>query len=255
MRGRLRRTLFVFAGLAATVGWFAGIVLTGSAQTATVTGIATSSSGTTTSLTPTPGTYPVDLHTGTCQSPSAKPAFSLGHAGPPIGSNGHVLKTEGIQSGPPLLEAAAQPKFKLTDLLTSHQQYVVLVHQSDQAYTTYLACGALYGPIVNNQLAVALRPINNAPYAGLTTFHENGDTTSVTTYLITELTALTGGKVSGTATPQPTPPGATSQFTPTVAPTPPAPTATPPPTPATVVSVTRTTTTTVQVTATPKPTP
>jgi hypothetical protein len=187
---------------------------------------------------PPPVAHPVALHQGTCQQPVAEPAFDLGTAGPPTDEAGQVIPAQGVQTGPPLLEAVADGlEFNLGDTLVSGQPYVVLVHESAQNYTTLLACGELAGPFTDDNLAVALRPINNAGFAGVATFSGGGDTTSSLVYLITDLLALSGGETSGTPQPQATPAGAEATFPPTPSPSP-MPTETPAQTPTVVVEVT-----------------
>ena len=184
--------------------------------------------------------HPVAIHQGTCQQPIAEPAYDLGTAGPPTDEQGQVIPPQGVLTAPPLLEAAAEDiELNLGDLLAGGQPFVVIVHQSAQDYSTYLACGELGGPFVENQLEIALRPVGNAGYAGVATFEGGDDTTTSVVYLITELLGLSGGQTAGTPQPQPTPAAAQGTIPPTQPPTP-APTAPQAPTPTIVVEVTAT---------------
>jgi hypothetical protein len=169
------------------------------------------------------------IHQGSCQAPVEQEIASLGSFGEPTDENGAPIQTQGIQTGPALLQAAADGvEFNLTDTLASGEAYVILVHQSPEQYSTYLACGELAGPLVNNNLAVGLRPLNNAGFAGVVTLSGDGGTLSSTAYLMSDLLALSGGTTAGTPETQPTPIAAQGTFPATEAPTP-APTETPAP--------------------------
>jgi hypothetical protein len=190
--------------------------------------------------TPPPAAHPVAIHQGTCQQPVAEPAYDLGTAGPPTDEQGQPIPPQGVLTAPPLLEAAAEDvEYNLGDLLASGQPYVVIVHQSAEEFTTYLACGELAGPFVDNQLEIALRPVGNAGFAGVATFEGGDDTTTSVVYVITELLGLSGGQTAGTPQPQPTPVAAQGTIPPTPSPSP-VPTDTPAPTATIVVEVTAT---------------
>ncbi len=169
------------------------------------------------------------IHQGSCQDPVTQEIVGLGSFGEPTGEDGQIIETQGIQTGPALLQAAADGvPFNLTDTLAAGEAYVIIVHQSPEQYSTYLACGELAGPVVDNNLAVGLRPINNAGYAGVVTIAADGDTLASTAYLMSDLLALSGGATSGTPEAQPTPIAAQGTFPPTEVPTA-APTETPAP--------------------------
>lgn len=191
------------------------------------------------------------IHQGSCQTPDGQAAFDLGTFGQPTDDSGAIVQTQGIQTSPPLLQAAASGLgFNLTDTLGSGQPYVIIVHQSAEQFSTYLACGEVAGPVVNNNLAIGLRPINNGGFAGVATLQSNGDTTDSTVYLMSDLLALSGGQTVGTPQAQPTPIAAQATFPPTQVPTP-APTVTPAPPTATVAPPTATVAPPVEVTTTP----
>jgi len=195
------------------------------------------------------------IHQGSCQTPVPQEIASLGSFGQPTSEDGQIIETQGIQTSPALLQAAADGvAFNLNESLASGEAFVVLVHQSPEQYSTYLACGEIAGPVINDTLAVGLRPINNAGFAGITTFAADGENVSATSYLMSDILALSGGTTSGTPEAQPTPIAAQGTFPPTEAPTQ-APTETPaPPTQeptATVAPPTATVAPPVEVTTTP----
>lgn len=121
--------------------------------------------------TPMPATteaYPVAIHQGTCANPTAEPAYQIGDLRGFIDQNNQVIPQANFQGQPTsaLLTSGIGIAPKLDDLLGS-TPYVILVHRSAQAYATYLACGAIGGPVVNDQLVVALRPLHGSDLAGV----------------------------------------------------------------------------------------
>jgi hypothetical protein len=201
------------------------------------------------------------IHQGSCQDPVVQEIASLGSFGEPTDENGEVIQSQGILTAPPLLQAAAEEvPFNLSETLASGEAYVIIVHKSPEEYTTYLACGEVAGPLVGNNLAVALRPINNAGYAGVATLVGNEGTLASTAYLMSDLLALSGGTTAGTPEAQPTPAAAMGTFPATEPPTP-APTETPapptetpvPPTPTPAQPTETPTQAPVEVTTTPDP--
>ena len=170
--------------------------------------------------TPTGGGMTAAIHQGTCQQPDQMASADLGTFGQPTDSDGKVIPAQGTLTGPPLLQAAASGlNLNLSDTLSSGTPYVVIVHQSAEQYSTYLACGELAGPLQGKNLSIALRPINNGGFAGIAEFNGNGDTTDSTVYLITDLLSLSGGMTAGTPQAGSTPIAAQATFAPTMPPT------------------------------------
>jgi hypothetical protein len=124
--------------------------------------------GTATPMPATTETYPVAIHQGTCAKPTAEPAYKIGDLRGFIDQTNQVIPQANFQGQPTsaLLTSGIGIAPKLDDLLGS-TPYVILVHKSAQAYATYLACGAIGGPVVNDQLVVALRPLNGLDLAGV----------------------------------------------------------------------------------------
>jgi hypothetical protein len=121
--------------------------------------------------TPMPGTtetYPVAIHQGTCAQPTAEPADQIGELRGFIDQTNQVIPQTNFRGQPTsaLLTSGIGVAPKLDDLLGA-TPYVLLVHKSAQDYATYLACGAIGGPVVNDQLVVAVRPLNGSDLAGV----------------------------------------------------------------------------------------
>lgn len=171
--------------------------------------------------TPTGGGMTAAIHQGSCQKPDEKPIADLGTFGQPTDSDGKIIPAQGTLTSPPLLQAAASGlDLNLKDTLSSGTPYVIIVHQSAEQFSTYLACGELAGPLQESTLSVALRPVNNAGFAGVAVLSGSGDKTDSTVYLITDLLTLSGGNTSGTPQAAATPIAAQATFAPTTPPTP-----------------------------------
>jgi hypothetical protein len=152
--------------------------------------------------------YPVAIHQGTCANPTAEPAYKIGDIRGFIDSSNQVIPRSqylGTLTTPPVLTSGVGISPKLDDLLGS-TPYVILVHKSAQDYATYIACGEIGGPVVNDQLALALRPLNDSGYYGLAILSRpgaalggsNGTTGNI--YLFSGAAGMTGGAM---ATPTP----------------------------------------------------
>jgi len=198
-------------------------------------------------------THPAAIHKGTCSQPTPEPAYTAGDVRTFANEKLTPIAPadfQGTLKAPPVLSTTdTQLKVKLSDLLTPQQPYVLIVHQSAQQFTTYLACGEIGGPVQNNQLVIALRPVSNSGYAGLAFLKANGDTTTSNVYLYSQVDALSGKITTPAAGTTPTP-------GPTIPPTPkPTPTQTPTPSPTPTTGVVQVTPTTapgvIQVTPTP----
>ena len=170
---------------------------------------ATAPAGTASPVPATTESFPVAIHQGTCANPTAEPAYKIGDIRGFIDSNNQVIPRSqymGTLTTPPVLTSGVGIAPKLDDLLGS-TPYVILVHKSADDYTTYIACGELGGPIVNDQLVLALRPLNDSGYYGLAILSRpgaalggsnNGTTGNI--YLFSGETGMTGGLM---ATPAP----------------------------------------------------
>jgi hypothetical protein len=179
--------------------------------------------------------HPAAIHEGTCTQPTGEPAFDFGDVGPFTDDEGNALgaqDVEGTLEAPPMLTSTeTEVDVALDDLLA--QPYSVIVHQSEQSFGTYLACGELGGFVQDDQLVIGLRPLNNSGFAGTATLQRADDMTTGNIYLLADVNVLSG----------------TPATTPTPAPSPtPAPTVPPSPTPTTAPA-----TTVIEVTVTPTP--
>ena len=108
--------------------------------------------------------------------------------------------------------------------LLNEGPYVVIVHQSEEEYTTYLACGEIRDlDLEDDEVIVPLRPVGNSQYFGFARIPR--DSGELDTYLFR---GLAGQGVTAAPTPASIPPTNTPVQTNT--PPPPPPTNTPVPT-------------------------
>ena len=175
--------------------------------------------------------HPAAIHFGTCSQPTAQPTNNAGDVKPVAGDNGPIPPEQfaGTLTAPPVLTTTATTiAAKLDDLAAKDAPRVILVHRSAQDYATYIACGEIGGPVQDDRLVVALRPLSDSGYAGIAVLERDGDNTTSTIYLFGQVLAFAGGQAGPTPTPPPSPtPG-------------PSPMPTPTPTPATTVPATAT---------------
>jgi hypothetical protein len=129
---------------------------------------ASSVGGTATPMPATTESYPVAIHQGACAQPTAEPAYQIGELRGFIDQSNQVIPQTHFQGQPTsaLLTSGIGIAPTLDDLLGA-TPYVILIHKSAQDYATYLACGAIGGPVVGDQLVVALRPLNGSDLAGV----------------------------------------------------------------------------------------
>ena len=114
--------------------------------------------------------HPAALHAGTCRQPGADPAYTLAVVGPEQTAAGAPTGEDDIRgqlSTPPLLSGSGSIDAELDDLLDESRPYVMLVHESADAFGTVLACGEVGGVVNGDRITFALRPIDGSGYAGL----------------------------------------------------------------------------------------
>ena len=109
--------------------------------------------------------------------------------------------------------------------LVTQGPYVMVVHQSAQAYDTYLACGEVLDLVEEDNVVVPLRPIGNSNYTGVALIEENDG--EYAAFLFRGIQAPgEGPRIPPTPTP---PPPTPTPVPPTPTPVPPTPTPTPEP--------------------------
>jgi hypothetical protein len=130
------------------------------------------------------GGFPVAVHQGTCQDPTAEPAFDIGNATGP-GSTGGDVTTIGTQSGPILVKSSGEIDKKLDDL--ANEGNVIAVHASPDDYETLVACGQIAGVKEDGKVAIALAPVGDSTTVGVAILEEDDDKTKADVYIFDTL--------------------------------------------------------------------
>jgi len=130
-------------------------------------------------------THPSHVHSGTCADLDPNPAYPLDNVGPRTDDDGNPPKPEDIKgslTANPVETAETKIDVKLDDLLS--EAYAVNVHASDQDMSTYIACGDIGGPVLDDKLYIGLQEQNGSGYSGVAILEKDGDSTKVTVYLV-----------------------------------------------------------------------
>lgn len=106
--------------------------------------------------------YPVAIHQGTCDAPTAQPAWEVANTSVITASSDSIV---GNKTGIAVNEATGKVDVKLDDL--GNQPYVLAVHASAQDYATIVACGSIVGPKVDGKLVVALTAVGDSKVSGI----------------------------------------------------------------------------------------
>ena len=159
---------------------------------------------------PVPDGFPIGIHSGTCADPVAEPAYDAGVAepvqetgetealgleedeeedAPPAGSTGGagegapVEEPEedpadaGREQAAQLSETVYKADTELDDVEMQEiiaQPHVIIVHQSQDDYSTYLACGKIEPLAEEGQVVVLLRPVGDSETIGVALIEDDG---------------------------------------------------------------------------------
>ena len=133
--------------------------------------------------------YPVSIHEGTCDNPTAEVAWEIGDA-VSVGVNEDEPDVIGSSVTRPVAEVSKDLDFKLDSVAES--DHVIAVHASRDDMGTLVACGEIAGIRVDGKLVVALAPVGDSQVSGIAILDEDtggilglgGDKTRVTAYLV-----------------------------------------------------------------------
>lgn len=136
--------------------------------------------------TPEPGAaegveYPVAVHEGTCEMPTAEPKFELSTT-IVAGSDNAEAELVGEMPGSPALVSSGTIDMALADLAGA--PHVLALHESADTYETLVACGTIAGTINDGTLVVTLQPVMDSGVSGIAIFEEDGDSTNASVYVI-----------------------------------------------------------------------
>jgi hypothetical protein len=130
-------------------------------------------------------THPSHVHVGPCSDPDPNPAFPLNNVGPRTDDDGNAPDPEDIRgslSSNAVEIAESEIEVKLDDLLT--EAHSIIVHESDQNMSVYIACADIGGPVLDDKLYVGLGQLNDSGYSGIAELESDGDNTNVKIYLV-----------------------------------------------------------------------
>ncbi len=120
------------------------------------------------------GNYPVAIHQGTCEAPTAQPAYQLDNTAP-VGADESDAEILGQPTGAPVLTTSSTIDATLADVANGGN--VVAVHSSPEEFGTIIACGQIAGPNIDGQLVIALQPVGESTVSGVATL--SSDTSGV----------------------------------------------------------------------------
>jgi hypothetical protein len=133
--------------------------------------------------------YPVAIHEGTCEEPTAEPAWEIGDA-VSIGVDQDDPEVIGPALTQTITVASSDLDFNLDSVADS--DYVIAVHASPDDMGTLVACGQIAGIKVDGQLVVALASVGESEVTGIAILNEDNagildlgeDQTQVTVYAV-----------------------------------------------------------------------
>jgi hypothetical protein len=129
-------------------------------------------------------THPAHVHVGSCVELDPNPAYPLDNVGPRTDDDGNPPDPEEIMgslTANPVEFSETDIEVNLDDLLT--EAHAINVHLSDQEVTTYIACGDIGGPVLDDKLYIGLTEQNASGYHGIAVLERDDDNTKATIYL------------------------------------------------------------------------
>ena len=135
------------------------------------------------------GNYPVGIHQGTCEMPTPQPAYQLDNT-TPVGADQTDATVLGQPTGVPVLTSSGTVDATLDDV--GNGGNVLAIHASPDDYNTIVACGQIAGPVIDDQLTIALQPVGGSTVTGIATLGKDNsgvlglgeDQIKVTVYII-----------------------------------------------------------------------
>lgn len=121
--------------------------------------------------------HPIHIHVGTCEELDPNPLAPLDNMVPRINEDAEDESANqplGVLTAPNVLITGSEEiDVAWEDMLA--ESHAINVHLSDEDVQTYIACGDIGGVVVDDQMIVALQPLNDSGYMGLAIFHQDGD--------------------------------------------------------------------------------
>jgi plastocyanin len=122
--------------------------------------------------------HPAHIHSGTCDN--------LGDIVAPLGDVTELTAGEsfGVPTAVLVKESETDVAVPLGDILAA--PHAINVHESADAIQNYIACGDIGGRVIDGDLTIGLRELNDSGHHGVAVLEGDDDGTDVTVYLAEE---------------------------------------------------------------------
>ncbi len=124
--------------------------------------------------------HPAHIHLGDCGNLDPNPAAPLNNitarsADEDDDDDDTDLAPQGVLTAPAVLYSETDDielSFRDDVLASSHS---IVVHESEENIQNYIACGEIGGVVVDGELVISLRPLNDSGYTGIVKLDEDDD--------------------------------------------------------------------------------
>ncbi len=122
--------------------------------------------------------HPAHIHSGSCDN--------LGDIVTPLTDVTELTAGEVFGAGSAILvkESETDVALPLGDILSA--PHAINVHESAEAIQNYIACGDIGGRVIDGDLVIGLRELNDSGHHGVAVLEDDDDGTDVTLYLAEE---------------------------------------------------------------------
>jgi hypothetical protein len=124
--------------------------------------------------------HPAHIHIGDCANLDPNPAAPLNNitarsADEEGDESDTDLAPQGVLTAPAVLHSETDDielSFEDDVLASSHS---IVVHESEENIENYIACGEIGGVVVDGELVISLRPLNDSGYTGVVKLASDDD--------------------------------------------------------------------------------
>ena len=136
--------------------------------------------------------HPAHIHSGSCDN--------LGDIVAPLTDVTELTAGEVFGAGSAILvkESETDVALPLGDILSA--PHAINVHESAEAIQNYIACGDIGGRVIDGDLVIGLRELNDSGHHGVAVLEDDDDGTDVTLYLAEEGTDAQAEQETATET-------------------------------------------------------
>lgn len=136
--------------------------------------------------------HPAHIHSGSCDN--------LGDIVTPLTDVTELTAGEVFGAGSAILvkESETDVALPLGDILSA--PHAINVHESAEAIQNYIACGDIGGRVIDGDLVIGLRELNDSGHHGVAVLEDDDDGTDVTLYLTEEGTDAQAEQETATET-------------------------------------------------------